>query len=79
VHAAGESSPGNLTDGTYAVVLGTANEQELRNLEDRLIAGGLGHKAIREPTMNNSLTAIGMAPAPKSSLRRWLSSIPLYR
>jgi hypothetical protein len=79
VHAAGESSPGDLTDGTYAVVLATPDEGALKDLEDRLTAGGIGHKAIREPTMGNSLTAIGVRPALKSSFRRWLSNIPLYR
>jgi peptidyl-tRNA hydrolase len=79
VHAAGESSPGNLSDGTYAVVLATSNEADLAELERRLIAGGLPHKAIREPNLGNALTAVGVAPARKSSFRRWLSNIALYR
>jgi len=79
VHAAGESSPGNLSSDTYAVVLAAADEAELGALEHRLVAGGIGHRAIREPAMGNSLTAIGCAPAPKTNFRRWLSNLPLYR
>jgi peptidyl-tRNA hydrolase len=79
VHAAGESSPGNLDDGTFAVVLAAADEPELAAIERRLGAAGLAPRAIREPDLGGALTALGLPPAPKSSMRRWLSSIPLYR
>ena len=61
------------------MVLATKTEPELLELEARLTAGGIPHRAIREPSMGNCLTAIGVVPALKSSLRRWLSQIPLYR
>lgn len=79
VHAAGESSPGNLPDGTFAVVLAVPNEVELRLLAERLRAGAVACREIIEPDMGDSLTAIGLVPGPKSSFRRWLGSLPLYR
>jgi peptidyl-tRNA hydrolase len=78
VHAAGESSPGNLPSGTYAVVL-QAREQALLELEHRLQEAGVRHRAIREEAMSGQLTAIGIEPRRKSELKRLLSSIPLLR
>jgi peptidyl-tRNA hydrolase len=79
VHAAGESSPGNLGPETFAVVLAVEDESELLALDARLAAQGVAKRAIREPDMGNSMTAIGLVPGPKSQVGRWVSSIPLYR
>jgi peptidyl-tRNA hydrolase len=79
VHAAGESSPGNLGPDTYAVVLAVENEVELLALDARLAAQGVARRAIREPDMGDQMTAIGLVPGPKSQVGRWVSSIPLYR
>lgn len=79
VHAAGESSPGNLGPDTYAVVLAVENEAELVALDARLALHGVARRAIREPTMGNAMTAIGLVPGRKSEVGRWVSSIPLYR
>jgi peptidyl-tRNA hydrolase len=81
VHAAGESSPGDLAEGTHAVVLTARNEAELVELERRLDLAGVAHVAIREPDApyNGQLMAIGCVPARKEVLRRHLSSLPLLR
>ncbi len=81
VHAAGESSPGLLPPGTFAVVLSVAGERELVMLADRLRAGGVGFTAVFEsdPPHSNQLMAIGVRPGRRSKLRKFFSSVPLYR
>jgi len=81
VHAAGESSPGNLEEGTYAIVLAVPDEQALGHLAVRLLRAGIAFRAIREPDLpyNNALMALGLVPQRKSVLRPFLSSLPLYR
>lgn len=80
VHAAGESSTGNLKSGTYAVAL-QASEIELHALAARLQIAGVPHTKIIE---NNDeyagqLMAIGVRPAPRDQLRRYFSSLPLLK
>jgi len=80
VHAAGESSPGNLSPGTNAVVLAARNEAELAALERKLAQAGIPHVAIREPDppWNGALTAIGLVPTDdRRKLKPLLSSLPL--
>jgi len=81
VHAAGESSPGSLPSGTFAIVLAAPDEAALLSHEDRLRAAGVAHVAIRENEgpFAGQLCAIGLRPAPRSSLRRWTSSVPLLK
>ena len=79
VHASGESSPGLLPEGTYAVVLAVPDEPTLRREAIRLRARGVWIKEIYEPDLGGSLTAIGLAPARKEVLRRHLSCLPLLR
>ncbi len=79
VHAAGESSPGDIREGTNAVVLATPNEAELAAVADRLVAAGIAHVCIREPDRGGELMAIGCVPARKEVLRRVLSALPLLR
>lgn len=79
-HAAGESSPGNLDPGTYAVVLDARSEQELAAVERRLQLAGIAHVAVREPDAPylGALTAIGLVPVQdRATARRALSSLPL--
>lgn len=79
VHAAGESSPGDLPCGTIAVVL-VASPEELEALERRLAREGIAHVAIREPDApwNGMLTAIGIAPVTdRTRIRALTSSLPL--
>lgn len=82
VHAAGESSPGNLSEGTHAVVLGVHSEEELLVLEQKLLEFRVEYKAIREPDAgwNNQLMSIGISPTVKTPvLKKLLSQLPLLR
>lgn len=81
VHAAGESSPGNLPSGTHAVCLVVPGEKELWELERRLRHGGVKFSAIIESDslFTAQLMAIGCIPAGKEVLRRFLSALPLLK
>ena len=81
VHAAGESAPGVLPAGTFAVVLSVEGERELVHLADRLRLAGVDFVSIFEPDppYDNALMAIGVRPGRKETLRRHLSSLPLLR
>lgn len=81
VHAAGESSTGDLKEGTYAVVLAASNELELKSIRKLLFARGVDHVAIHEPDppYHGQLMAIGVVPKKKSQVYPHLSSIPLLR
>lgn len=80
-HAAGESSPGNLPPGTYAVVLTAPNERALVQLADRLRLAGVRFASIFEPDAphDGALMALGLVPARKEVVRRHVSSLPLLR
>ncbi len=81
IHAAGESSPGNLPSGTHAVCLVVPGEKELWELEKTLRRAGVKFSAIIEndSPYTAQLMAIGLAPAGKEVLKRWLSALPLLR
>jgi hypothetical protein len=82
IHAAGESSPGNLPNNTYAVALGVSDELELLALEDVLLREGVAHHSIREPDApyNGALMAIGLVPQERSlTLRKLLGGLRLLR
>jgi hypothetical protein len=81
VHAAGESSPGGLAAGTYAVVLTAPDELALHRVALRLEAAGVALTRIVEPDAphDGALMALGLAPRPKEVLRRLLSSLPLLK
>lgn len=82
VHAAGESSPGNLDSGTFAVVLAVQNESELLKVCDRLRQAVIPHKLIREPDSphNNAATAIGLWPTrDRKRLAKILGRLPLLK
>lgn len=81
VHAAGESSPGNLPPGVHAVCLTVPNEHALLEVADKLGAAGVRFVSIVETDApyTDSLMAIGCAPAAKEVLRRCLSALPLLR
>lgn len=80
-HAAGESSPGNLPAETFAVVLAAPDEVVIRQVAERLLAAGQVPVLIFEsdPPWSGQLMAIGLPPAPRSRMRKLLSSLPLYR
>jgi hypothetical protein len=80
-HAAGESSPGGLASGTYAVVLGVTDEATLASVCVRLEAAGIASVKIYEPDapFHGALMAVGVVPRKKSEVQRTLSSLPLLR
>lgn len=80
VHAAGESSPGRLPEGTNAVVLAVPNEAALRAMAERLAAASVAHVVVHEPDApwNGQMTAIGLFPVSnRGRLRPILSALPL--
>lgn len=81
IHAAGESSPGNLPSGTHAVCLVVPGEKELWALEQMLRRARVKFSAIIEndSPYTAQLMAIGCAPVGKEVLRRFLSSLPLLK
>lgn len=81
LHAAGESSPGNLPSSTFAVCLAAPDELALLKLEARLVAEGIPHTAIREPDApwNNALMSIGFPPQDRIHLKKYLSNFPLLK
>lgn len=81
MHAAGESSPGNLSSGTFAICLAVDDEQHLLQVEQDLIAYGIPHVAIREPDApyNGALMAIGLAPCERKTARRVTSRLALLK
>ena len=82
IHAAGESVRGPVPPTTHAVALHAQDEQELLDLEARLLENGIAHVAIREPDepYNNQLMAIGIVPQVRSkTLRRATSRLALVR
>jgi hypothetical protein len=81
IHAAGESSPGNVKDGTHAGALMVPGEAELLALAQRLEDAGLRPVRIVETDGAHSgqLMAIGLPPGRKAVLRRHLSSLPLLK
>lgn len=81
IHAAGESSPGNLSSGTNAVCLVVPDELTLERVANRLREKGVQLVRIEEPDSpwNGALMAIGLVPVRKEDVRRHLSSLPLLR
>ncbi len=81
VHAAGESSTGNLPDGTRAVVLAAENQAKLLAIERNLLENGIVFTAIREPDPPylGELMAIGIKPTDKSSVYPFLKKLPLLK
>jgi hypothetical protein len=81
IHAAGESSTGNLPAHTYAIALTCKDESELNDLSFRLFAAGIPHRRIIEndAPWTGQLMAIGIKPMRRSELKRHLSGLKLLR
>lgn len=81
IHAAGESSPGNLDEGTYAIALTVPDEGAMRAVSARLKLAGVSHVRVTEPDApySGQLMALGLVPARKEDVRRFLSSLPLLK
>jgi len=77
IHAAGESSPGELPEGTRSVALAARDEEHIRIIENELKEADVPHKAIWE---DGELFAIGIRPTDDlSRIRRVTSNLPLIR
>lgn len=81
VHAAGESSPGGLPEGTFAVVLAARDELHIALIAERLESKGIRLTRVVEPDppWNGALMAIGCEPGRKDAIGRWLSDVPLLK
>lgn len=82
IHAAGESSPGNLPEATRAVALAVPDEKSLLDLETSLSVAGVSFKSIREPDppYYGALMAIGLVPQHKTPLlKQLLGKLPLVK
>jgi hypothetical protein len=82
IHAAGESSPGNLPESTHAVALHAKDEAQLQKIEAALSEAGFSFKAIREPDApwSGALMAIGLSPITRTpELRKLLGKLPLVK
>ncbi len=82
VHAAGESSPGDLTHTTFAVVLSAKDESHLERIEQGLRSKNIPHSAIREPDLpwKGALMAIGICPVwDRSILKSITGELSLLR
>lgn len=80
IHAAGESSPGNLPDTTHALALQARTVDELEAAVQLIRARGLRCVEVREPDApwNGALMAIGIEPVERARLR-FLQHLPLVR
>lgn len=81
IHAAGESSPGNLPEDTFAVALAVDSELQLLSIEQKLKSKNIPHAAIREPDAPwlGQLMAIGIAPCDRSLVRKEVGHLPLLK
>ena len=81
IHAAGESSPGNLSPHTFAIALCAKDETHLDQISFELFKNGISHKRIFEPDApyNGQLMAIGVCPGDRKILRKHLSQLPLLK
>ena len=90
IHAAGESSPGNLPDGTYAIALAVADEPSLLREAERLRARGFERleptKAAPRPrtlwerccdAVRRFARALGLVQPPAEVVER-LAFVPIH-
>lgn len=77
IHAAGESSPGNLPAGTIAVALGVPDQAALVAVADRLAAFGVAHVRVVEndSPYDGQLMAVGVVPGRKEVVGRPLRGL----
>lgn len=81
IHAAGETSPGNLPDNTHAIALAAKDEAELIAISEELKAQGIPHLMIDEcdAPYTGQFMAIGIPPMEREKLRKVLSKYPLLK
>lgn len=80
IHAAGESSPGGIPEGTYAIALAVPGEVMLRTVADSLKRAGIEFNLIVEPDKPwcGQAMAIGLVPTSnREKVKRILGGLPL--
>jgi hypothetical protein len=84
IHAAGASAQHRdahtASPPTVAIAL-AASPDELASLARALAAAGVSHVLVHEPDdpWRGALMAIGMVPAPRALVRRFVAHLPLVR
>lgn len=81
IHAAGESSPGDLPPDTHAVALQVPDEAALLAVHEILTGAAVSHRLIREPDAPylGAAMAIGLPPQSRENLRPLLGKLALLR
>lgn len=81
LHAGGESSPGDLPEGTIAVVLGVPDEAALEAVSARLALAGTRHVRVVEndAPYTGQLMSIGVVPGEKGVVGRALRGLQTLR
>jgi hypothetical protein len=81
IHAAGESSPGNIPAHTFAIALHARDEKHLQDIAWSLAVAGIKHNIIMEtdPPYGGAAMSIGIPPMDRAVLKPILSSLPLVR
>lgn len=83
IHAAGESSPGNLPKGTYAIALHARDEANLWQIAAQLKMAGIAHHLIVEADepYSGQAMAIGIEPCDRKNkaLKRITSKLQLIK
>ena len=79
IHAAGESSTGNLPPDTHAVALHARDIHELHRTHQDLVRAGIPSVLICEPDAphNGDAVAIGVKPCGRDLVRPVLRGLPL--
>ncbi len=80
-HAAGESSQGLASEGTYAFVLAVQDERALMALAAYLLRERVPFVPVFEPDAphDGALMSIGVKPARKETLKRHFAQLPLLK
>lgn len=83
IHAAGESTPGRVPTGCFAVALAARDEMHLRALSEAFHLADIPHVLVEEPIEGQErgeAMAIGIEPTTdRSPIMRLTSSLPLVR
>ena len=78
IHAAGESTPRRVPEGTIAVALHARDESHLREIAATLAAAQIAHHVVFES--DSQAMAIGLDPTTdRLRIRKVLSKLPLVR
>lgn len=66
-----------LEKSNYIVILSTENENQLKEIKEKLIEKEIKFTEFNEPDLNNQLTSIAISPLYSDEVGRMFSSLPL--